>query len=90
MCLIQGELVRKPLRSHTATGSSKDSPSLFIKILCNYIVGILFVYLWLRWIFVAASEVSLAVNERGLLSGCGALASNAVAFLVAEPWTLGT
>ena len=35
-----------------------------------------FVYLWLRWIFVAASEVSLAVNERGLLSGCGAWASH--------------
>ena len=35
----------------------------------------LFVCLWLRWIFVAASELSLAVNEQSLLSSCSARAS---------------
>ena len=36
----------------------------------------LFVCLWLRWIFVAASELSLAVNEQSLLSSCSAWASH--------------
>ena len=49
----------------------------------------LFVYLWLCWIFVAASELSLAVNEQSLLSSCDAWASHSDGFSCCGARALG-
>ena len=61
-----------------------NQPSHAGAIFSFYLINLLFVYFWPRWVFIAVGRLFSGCGERGLLSSCSAQLLIAVASLIAQ------